>query len=140
MSLFDIFKEKETVNTAARTKQGRQGRYLEPRVTVTNRRITNAIPLHYLEVAGITLDDKVDITYTKDGKFAMISVASNGLKLIRHNNSPTAFVRLTNKPEIYPDFIRAHGFADGDSISLIGDQVQYDKENGRIAFKLVRLG
>lgn len=116
------------------------GKLLSPKVTITNRRITNAIPLKHLHAVGISLDDRVEITYTTNGKYAMISAASNGLKLDRQNESPTVYVRLTNKPDIYPDFMRIHDSTDADSLKLIGDQVQYDKENKRIAFRMVKLG
>ena len=140
MSLFDIFKEKETVSTADRPKRGRRAKAPELKVTVTNRRITNAISVHHLGEVGISFDDRVEITYTTDGKYAMISAEIYGLKLNRQNQSPTVYVKLTNKPEIYPDFMRIHGCTDGDSLTLVGDQVQYDRENKRIAFRMVKLG
>lgn len=145
MSLFDkvMGSEKVKASSVARTKQ----RSLVT-LTVTKSRVTNNFSTQALESAGISIDDLVDITYTKDGKYLMLEVIDGGLKLLTQGSKAkisNASVRLTNKDGAYPDFLGLYDDTDELDIDvenddrkvvLINDEIEYDNGHRRLICKL----
>lgn len=134
MDLFDIVENtaKIKASSVARTRQSAL-----VTVTVTPQRITNNFNGQALKEAGITTNDLVDITYTKDGKYLLLEVMEGGLKLLTQakntDKTPNASVRLTNKEDLYPNFL--DGNPDG-KVVLKNAKINYDKENRRLVCEL----
>lgn len=134
MDLFDIVENtaKIKASSVARTRQSAL-----VTVTVTPQRITNNFNGQALKEAGITTNDLVDITYTKDGKYLLLEVMEGGLKLLTQakntDKTPNASVRLTNKEGLYPNFL--DGNPDG-KVVLKNAKINYDKENRRLVCEL----
>tara|TARA_Y100000588_G_C14266216_1_gene930004 strand:+ start:3511 stop:3924 length:414 start_codon:yes stop_codon:yes gene_type:complete len=134
--MFDKMVESDVVKASevARTRQ------VTPlTITVTDKRITNTFSLKSLVSAGISIDDTVDLTYSKDGKFVMVEAISGGLKLSTQGTKAiNASVRLTNKEGVYPDFIGIYSNGNNDSskITLVNGEIEYDKVNRRFVCEL----
>lgn len=135
-SMFDRMGESGVVKASevARTRQ-----VVPLTVTVTEKRITNTFSVKSLSSAGISIDDTVDLTYSKDGKFVMVEAMSGGLKLSTQGAKATnASVRLTNKEGVYPDFVGIYwnGSNDASKITLVNGEIEYDKVNRRLVCEL----
>lgn len=134
MGLFDIVKDADVVKASsiARTRQSSL-----VTLTVTPQRITNNFSGQALDSAGISLNDLVDITYTKDGKYLLLEVIEGGLKLLTQGKvkdvTPNASVRLTNKEGLYPDFLKGGSTK---KVILKNGSIDYDKENRRLVCEL----
>lgn len=135
-SMFDKMAGSDVVKASevARTRQ-----VMPLTITVTDKRITNTFSVKSLVGAGIAIDDTVDLTYSKDGKFVMVEAISGGLKLSTQGTKAiNASVRLTNKEGVYPDFlgIYLNGSNDASKITLVNGEIEYDKVNRRLVCEL----
>lgn len=140
MSLFDTIERSEHIRASdiARTRNS-----TPITLTVTKQRITCSISIEAIDKSGISLGDSVDISFSKDGRMLMVERSEKGFKLSTQGKDPkNASVRLTNKEGTYPDFIAIHVCKElfenvknetDDKVVLVSENIEYDKENRRVA-------
>ena len=136
LSLFDMVEKKETMSSQAAISKKQKSAV---KITVTEGRITNSFSISHLEKAGISSNDYIDLIYSLDGMYMIISAGCHGFKLQKVTpQSASLSVRLTNNKETYPDFIGIHGGENSTRVVLKSGDVQYDKKKKRMAVSLIK--
>lgn len=115
-------------------------------ITVTEQRITFSISREAIAKAGISIDDKAKVVFSKDGSIVMIENTDDGLTISspKDSNTKNLTIRLTNKKEAYPDFLEIYkkegnsGKSETDRVVVINDEIQYHPKERRMICDLKR--